>query len=69
VLDLIDREVKGRQGERTDLVDNIHEVDNVNESSRPSGTSSAAALRRLHCFESEGSADQPLYDLLVLTLA
>lgn len=40
-LDAIDRATAGRQGERTDLVDNIHEVQ------RPSGTGSAAALRRL----------------------
>lgn len=40
-LDLLDRALKGKQGERTDLVDNINEV------SRPDGTSREAALRRL----------------------
>lgn len=40
-LDAIDRATAGRQGERTDLVDNINEVD------RPTGTAAATALRRL----------------------
>lgn len=40
-LDAIDRAVQGRQGRRSDLVDNINEVD------RPTGTSESAALRRL----------------------
>lgn len=40
-VDLLDQALSGRQGRRTDLVDNIHEVD------RPTGTSQAAALRRL----------------------
>lgn len=39
--DLLDQTLRGAQGRRTDLVDNINEV------SRPSGTSQAAALRRL----------------------
>ena len=39
-LDLLDQAMKGRQGERTDLVDIINEV-------RPNGTSRDQALRRL----------------------
>ncbi len=42
VLDLIDQAVKGRQGERTDLLDNVQEV-----APAPTGNSHAAALRRL----------------------
>lgn len=41
-LDALDRVTKGRQGERTDLVDNINEVQ-----SSPDGTSAAYALRKL----------------------
>lgn len=41
-VDLLDRALAGRQGERTDLVDNIHEV-----SARPDGTSRDRALRKL----------------------
>jgi hypothetical protein len=40
-VDLLDRALQGRQGQRTDLVDNIHKVE------RPAGTSQTAALRRL----------------------
>lgn len=40
-VDLLNQALSGRQGARTDLVDNIHEVP------RPDGTSKAAALRRL----------------------
>ncbi len=40
----LDRAVKGQQGSRVDLVDNIHEVSAVD---RPSGTSAGAAIRRL----------------------
>lgn len=40
-VDLIDQALKGKQGSRTDLVYNIHEV------IRPSGTSRDASLRRL----------------------
>lgn len=40
-LDLLDKALKGRQGERTDLLDNIQEV------AAPTGTSERAALRRL----------------------
>jgi hypothetical protein len=40
-LDAIDRATKGQQGKRTDLVDISNEVD------RPTGTTKAAALRRL----------------------
>lgn len=43
-MDLIDQATAGRQGKRTDLVDNIHEVPLVE---RPAGTSPEAALRRL----------------------
>lgn len=39
--DLLDQALIGRSGERTDLVDNMHEVE------RPSGTSKEAGLRRL----------------------
>lgn len=39
--DLLDQALAGRSGERTDLVDNMHEV------MRPSGTSKEAGLRRL----------------------
>ncbi|MFD5798636.1 hypothetical protein ACFWIO_34920 [Streptomyces diastatochromogenes] len=39
--DLLDQALVGRGGERTDLVDNMHEV------VRPSGTSKEAGLRRL----------------------
>jgi hypothetical protein len=42
VLDALDRVMTGRQGERTDFFDNIQEVQEA-----PTGTSSAAALRRL----------------------
>ena len=42
--DLIDEVSKGRQGERTDLVDIINEVE---PSKKPDGTSRDAALRRL----------------------
>lgn len=41
-LDLIDRVVQGKQGERTDLVDNVHEV-----GSRPTGNDRQRALRKL----------------------
>ena len=41
---LIDQATAGRQGERADLVDNVHEVNTVE---RPSGNSPEAALRRL----------------------
>ena len=44
LLDLIDQETVGKQGERTDIVYNIHEVP-IEE--RPSGTSAKQALRRL----------------------
>jgi hypothetical protein len=40
-LDLIDKATKGKQGERTDLFDNIQDV------AAPTGTSCASALRRL----------------------
>lgn len=40
-VDLLDQALAGRQGLRTDLVDNINEV------ARPTGTSQNAALRRL----------------------
>ena len=40
-LDLLDRESEGRQGERTDLVHNVHEVE------RPAGNSRDRALRKL----------------------
>lgn len=40
-LDAIDRATVGKQGSRTDIVDNINEVQ------RPTGTSRDAALRRL----------------------
>ena len=40
-IDLIDEAIGSRQGERTDIVDNIHEVE------RPTGTSARAAIRRL----------------------
>jgi hypothetical protein len=40
-LDLLDQALAGRQGERTDLVDNVNEV------SRPTGNTEAQALRRL----------------------
>ncbi len=40
-LDAIDRATAGRQGARTDLVDNVHEA------TRPDGNSSTAAIRRL----------------------
>nr|WP_309686499.1 hypothetical protein [Armatimonas sp.] len=43
VLDLLDGVMQGKQGERTDLVHNIHDV----KEDRPSGTSPEAALRRL----------------------
>lgn len=43
-LDLLDQALKGRQGERTDLVDSIHDVA---QDDRPTGTSRAAGLRRL----------------------
>ncbi len=48
---MIDREVRGRQGERTDLVDNINEV------VRPDGTSRQHALRRLRKDRPYGSLD------------
>lgn len=41
-LDLLDRAFAGRQGERTDLVDNVNEVDE-----RPTGNRADVALRRL----------------------
>lgn len=41
-LDLIDRVTVGRQGERTDLVDNVNDVEE-----RPTGNTREAALRRL----------------------
>jgi hypothetical protein len=40
-LDAIDRVTQGKQGARTDIVDNVHEVE------RPAGNSRDAALRRL----------------------
>ena len=40
-VDALDRATQGKQGQRTDLVDNINEVD------RPTGTSEAATVRRL----------------------
>lgn len=40
-LDLLDQALSSRQGERTDLVSNVHKVD------RPAGNASAAALRKL----------------------
>ena len=40
--DAIDRAMQGRQGERTDLLDNIQEV-----APAPTGTSRQAAIRRL----------------------
>lgn len=40
-LDMIDRAMQGRQGERTDLFDNVKEV------KAPTGNSTDAALRRL----------------------
>ena len=43
-LDLLDRACGSRQGERTDLVDNVHEV---RHQERPSGNSAARALRKL----------------------
>ncbi|MGC5023571.1 hypothetical protein ACLQ3K_02355 [Tsukamurella sp. DT100] len=39
--DMLDDALRGRQGERTDLVDNINKVD------RPDGTSKDRALRKL----------------------
>ena len=45
-LDLIDRAIQGRQGERTDLVYNVHEV-YVQSTDRPAGNTAAAAIRRL----------------------
>jgi hypothetical protein len=44
-LDLLDRETLGKQGERTDLVYNVHEVKEKVE--RPAGNSQQAAIRRL----------------------
>ena len=41
-VDLLDQALTGKQGERTDLVDNIHKV-----SPRPDGTSRDRALRKL----------------------
>lgn len=41
-LNLLDKALMGRQGERTDFVDNINEVEK-----RPDGTSAEQALRRL----------------------
>lgn len=41
-LDLLDRELKGRQGERTDLVSNVNEVEQ-----RPAGNTKDRALRKL----------------------
>jgi hypothetical protein len=41
-LDWIDKATAGRQGERTDLVNNINEVERA---PRPVGTSAAAAMR------------------------
>lgn len=51
-LDLLDQILKegSRQGERTDIVDNIHEV-------RPAGTSQNAAIRRLRKDAPELHAD------------
>lgn len=43
-LDAIDKACKGRQGRRTDLVDNVNEVE---QQPRPDGNSRDAALRRL----------------------
>jgi hypothetical protein len=44
-LDLLDRVTVGKQGERTDLVYNVNEVEEKEE--RPSGNSRQRALRRL----------------------
>ena len=44
LLDLIDQATVGKQGERTDLVDIIHDVP---KEERPSGTSAQRSLRRL----------------------
>jgi hypothetical protein len=38
---VIDQALQGKQGQRTDLVDNVNEVE------RPTGNSESAALRRL----------------------
>lgn len=48
-LAAIDAAAQGRQGSRSDLVDNIHEVhrSSVEREGRPTGTSRDAALRRL----------------------
>ncbi len=43
-LDLLDKVTQGHQGERTDFVYNVNEVD---RESRPAGNSRAASLRRL----------------------
>jgi hypothetical protein len=49
-LDLLDRAMQGRQGERTDLVSISHEV-------RPSGTTRDRALRKLRADAPELHAD------------
>jgi hypothetical protein len=49
-LDLLDQALEGRQGERSDLVNNINEV-------RPQGTSQSQALRRLRKDEPELHAE------------
>jgi hypothetical protein len=51
LVDLLDRELAGRSGTRTDLVDNINEV------GRPDGTSRQQALRRLRKDAPELHAD------------
>jgi hypothetical protein len=47
-LDLLDQALQGRQGQRTDLVNNINEV-------RPQGTSQTQALRRLRTEAGRGN--------------
>lgn len=49
--DLLDQAIQGRQGERTDLVNNINEVE------RPVGTTKAQALRKLRRDAPELHAD------------
>jgi hypothetical protein len=53
-LDLLDKAVKGKQGQRTDLKPNL--VNNVHEVERPPGTSQQAGLRKLRK-HSEGRED------------
>lgn len=68
--DAVDRAMEGKQGARTDLLDNIQEVNNTEA---PTGTSSDAAIRRLrkHALDAETGEilDERIHDLYERVLA